>query len=243
MKRSALFIAAGLFLLAGALYLARGVPEDQIPYPEYRQTDTLGGYSGRPIPYNEVLVAYRSWFDVKIIVYNDLNDVLSDEEFDALDLDAIKQETGASFVIPNGRRYFVLDKIQSYRESIKRELGGHEFLTPAYVSLSLSEILDRKPYHPTTVDRDTVYTYFAGSKVYRLIDPDGKVYTMQSASRAVDPDQTIETLDDLGSRLDLPEGWQFRIDLLEADLVLSSGGRTEVLQDDFQNTYQRNVEE
>lgn len=241
-RRNSLILAVVL-VLAGGLYLLRGVPEDQIPFPQYKQSDTLGGYSDRPIPYNEVLLAYRSWFDVKIIVYNDLNDVLSDEEFDALDLDAIKRETGASFVIPNGRRYFVLDKIQSYRESVKRELGGHQFLTPAFISLSLWDILNRKPYHPTTVDRDTIYTYLAGSKVYRLIDPNGKVYTMQSASRAVDPEQTIDKLDALGSRLSLPEGWQFRVDVLDQDLVLLSGGQTEVLQDDFQNTYQRNVEE
>ncbi|WFL78900.1 hypothetical protein P7228_07505 [Altererythrobacter arenosus] len=243
MKRIVPFIIAGLIVLAGALYLLRGVPDDRIPHPQARQTDTLGGYSGRPIPYNEVLLAYRSWFDVKIIVYNDLNDVLSDEEFDALDLEAIKEETGASFVIPNGRRYWVLDKIESYREAPKRKLGNHEFLVPAYVSLSLWELMSREPYIPTRVDRDTIYTYFAGSKVYRLIDPNGKVYTMQSATRAIDKTQTIDQLDSLGGKLDLPEGWQFRVDILDEDLVLASGGRTEVLQDNFQNTYQRNVED
>ena len=108
------------------------------------------------------------------------------EEFDALDLDAIKQASGASFVIPNGRRYWVLDRIESYRVTPRRELGGHEFLVPAVVELSLWDLLSRKPYRPTTVARDTIYTYLAGTKVYRLIDPDGKVYTMQSATRAID---------------------------------------------------------
>ena len=145
MTRKRIFALLAVVILAAGLFYARGVPDSQIPYPQYRQTDKLSGFSGRPIPYNEVLVAYRSWFDVKIIVYNDLNDVLSDEEFDALDLDAIKQKTGASFVIPNGRRYFVLDRIESTRASIKRELGGHQFLTPAFVSLSLWEILNRQP--------------------------------------------------------------------------------------------------
>ena len=243
MKRTVPMILAGLMLLVGAGYVLRGVPDDQIPYPQYGRTDTLVGYSGRPIPYNEVLIAYRSWFDVKVIVYNDLNDVLTDEEFDALDLDAIKDQTGASFVIPNGRRYWVLDKIESYRVTPRRKLGGHEFLIPAVVNLSIWDILSRQPYRPTTVERDTIYTYFAGSKVYRLIDPDGKVYTMQSATRAIAPDQTIDKLDDLGERLKLPEGWQYRVDVLDEDLVLESGGQTQVLQDDFQNTYQRNVED
>lgn len=242
MNRRSILGLIAIALLAGGLYLLRGVPEESIPYPEFEQSDTLGGYSGRPIPYNEVLLGYRSWFGVKVIVYNDLNDVMSDEEFDALDLNAIKQASGASFVIPNGRRYWVLDRIESYRVTPRRELGGHEFLVPAVVELSLWDLLSRKPYRPTTVARDTIYTYLAGSKVYRLIDPDGKVYTMQSATRAIDPGQTIDLLDRLGDRLELPEGWEFRIDILEADLVLESGGQTEVLQDDFQNTYQRNVE-
>ena len=243
MQRRTFTILATLFVTAGALLLLRGVPEDDIPYPEFGQANEPGGYSGRPIPYNEVLLAYRSWFDVKVIVYNDLNDVLTDEEFDALDLDAIKHATGASFVIPNGRRYWVLDRIESNRVLPKRELGGREFLVPAFVSLSVWDLLNREPYRPTTVDRDTVYTYLAGSKVYRLIDPEGKVYTMQSATRAVDPDQTIDRLDTLGERLELPVGWQFRVDVLKDDLVLASGGQTEVLQDDFQNTYQRNLED
>ncbi|MEM6476614.1 MAG: hypothetical protein AAF687_10650, partial [Pseudomonadota bacterium] len=230
--------------LAGwALYLLRGVPDDEIPYPKVTYSDQLRGYSGRPIPYNEVLLGYRSWFDVKVIVYNDLNDVLSDEEFDALDFEAIKQETGATRVIPNGHRYWVLDKIESYRETPKQTIGGHEFLVPGFVTVPIWQLLSREPYSTMIVERDTVYTYFANTKVYRLIDPDGKVFTMQAASRSVDKDQTIDTLDDLGSRLALPEGWQFRVDVLEEELVLDSGGKTEIIQDEFQNTYQRNVAE
>jgi hypothetical protein len=36
-------------------------------------------------------------------------------------------------------------------------------------------------------------------------------------------------------------GRQFGVDVLEVDLILASGGKTEILQDEFQNTYQRNV--
>ena len=85
-------IVALLTLLIGLVYLLRGVPDSRIPYPELQQTDTLRGFSGRPIPYNEVLLAYRSWFNFKVIIYNDLNNVLSDDEFSALDFDAIKKE-------------------------------------------------------------------------------------------------------------------------------------------------------
>lgn len=240
MKRSIGMLAA-LMLVVGGLYFMRGVPDDKIPYPDIRSSDTLRGYSGRPIPYNEILLAYRSWFDLKIIIYNDLNDVLSDEEFNSIDFDAIKRETGASQVIKNGHRYWVLDKIESYRETPKKRIGGHDFLVPGFVSAPIWQLIFRKPYTVMEVERDTIYTYFANKKVYRLIDPEGKIFTMQAASRSVDKNQTIDQLDNLGSKLNLPDGWQFRIDVLTTDLVLLSGGKTEIIQDEYQNTYQRNL--
>lgn len=234
-------IVALLTFLIGLVYLLRGVPDSRIPYPELQQTDTLRGFSGRPIPYNEVLLAYRSWFNFKVIIYNDLNNVLSDNEFSALDFDAIKKSTGATLVIPNGYRYWVLDKIEGTKIAPRRTLDNHEFLVPGFVTISVLDAISRKPYKPKTVNRDTIYTYFANTKVYRLIDPSGKVYTMQSATRAIDRNQTIDQLDQLGSKLSLPSGWSFRIDVLEKDLILPSNGQTQIIQDEFQNTYQHSL--
>lgn len=240
MKRFFRLIAL-LIMLIGLIFIVRGVPEKNIPYPELKQTDMPQGYSGRPIAYNEVLLAYRSWFDFKVIIYNDLNDVLSDKEFSALDFDAIKKNTGANLVIPNGYRYWVLDKIEGKKIVPRRALANHEFLVPGFVTISVWEAVFRKPYKPQTVNRDTIYTYFANTKVYRLIDPSGNVYTMQSATRAIDKNQTLDQLDQLGSKLNLPDGWSFRIDTLKQDLILPSNGQTEIIQDEFQNTYQRNL--
>ncbi len=237
-KRLIIFFILG----SGALYLLRGVPHDEIPYPDTTSYgDVITSYSGRPIPYNEILLAYRSWFDFKVIIYNDLNDVLSDKEFDSLDFDAIKRTTGASRLIKNGHRYWVLDKIETYRKTPIKSIGGHEFLVPGHVTVSVWDVGSRKPYTVMTVERDTIYTYYANKKVYRLIDPAGKVFTMQAASRAVIKNQTIDQLEQLGSRLVLPQGWQFRVDVLKEELVLASGGKTEIIQDEFQNTYQRNA--
>ncbi|WP_293761663.1 hypothetical protein [uncultured Paraglaciecola sp.] len=232
-----------LFILGSVgLYLLRGVPQDEIPYPDTASYgDVLNGYSGRPIPYNEILLAYRSWFDFNVIIYNDLNNVLSDQEFDSLDFDAIQRTTGASRLIKNGHRYWVLDKIETYRKTPIKSIGGHEFLVPGHVSVSMWDVVSRKPYTVMTVERDTIYTYFSNKKVYRLIDSTGKVFTMQAASRAIAKDQTIDQLEQLGTRLVLPQGWQFRVDVLKEELVLASGGKTEIIQDEFQNTYQRNT--
>ena len=48
-------------------------------------------FKGRSIHYHEVLVGYRSWFNFSVVIYNDLNDVLSDKEFFALDREQIKK--------------------------------------------------------------------------------------------------------------------------------------------------------
>jgi hypothetical protein len=82
-----------IFIIVSAgRYLLRGVPQDEIPYPDTANYgDELTGYSARPIPYNVILLAYRTWFNLKIIIYNNLNNVLLDHEFDSLYFEAINQ--------------------------------------------------------------------------------------------------------------------------------------------------------
>ena len=58
----------------------------------------------------------------------------------------------------------------------------------------------------------------AGSPVFLLDDPDGDTWCMKSASLIVDPNQTYESLKDLGSRLKPAPGWKFRTEVLEQDL-------------------------
>ena len=52
---------------------------------------------------------------------------------------------------------------------------------------------------------------------FLLDDPEGNTWCMKSASLIVDPDQTYESLKDLGSRLKPAEGWSFRDLVLTAD--------------------------
>lgn len=81
-----------------------------------------------------------------------------------------------------------------------------------HATVSLWDVGSRKPYTVMTVEKDTIYTYYANKKVYRRIDSTGKVFTIQAASRAVMKNQTIDKLEQLGSQLVLPKGWQFRVD-------------------------------
>lgn len=62
---------------------------------------------------------------------------------------------------------------------------------------------------------------------------------MQSYSLQVDPTLSEEGLGTLGARLQLPRGWQYRVRHLDKDWVVRAEGQVHVVQDDFQNTYQR----
>ena len=79
-----------------------------------------------------------------------------------------------------------------------------------------------------------------GSPAFLLDDPGGDTWCMMSASLIVDPDQTYQSLKDLGSRLQPPPGWKFRAVVLDQDLVLTADdGAVTITQYDLGNTYDR----
>ena len=139
----------------------------------------------------------------------------------------------------NGPRYWVLDEINATHLAPKRNLGGHEWIIPGAVDINLFDAINRKPYKVMQVNRDTKYTYYKDKKIYQLKMDKGDVYTMQAFSQIVDKEQNLESLDTLAQRLKLPKGWSYEIKTLDEDMVLESGGLTFILQDDFQNTYQK----
>jgi hypothetical protein len=95
------------------------------------------------------------------------------------------------------------------------------------------------PYTSLSVERETQFIYFAGSEVYELVDPDGSVYTMISYTNMVDDTLTEADLPGLGSRLELPPGWSFRVRVLSADYVIENqDGVATVVSDELRNTYQ-----
>ena len=87
---------------------------------------------------------------------------------------------------------------------------------------------------------DTQIGINKASPVFLLDDPEGDTWCMKSASLIVDPNQTYESLKDLGGRLKPAEGWSFRTLVLEKDLVLTPDeGAVKITQDELGNTYDR----
>ena len=62
---------------------------------------------------------------------------------------------------------------------------------------------------------------------------------MQSYSQQIDPRLDQASLDRLGPRLELPQGWSYQTLTPNRDLILEATGTATVLQDDLLNTYQR----
>jgi hypothetical protein len=62
---------------------------------------------------------------------------------------------------------------------------------------------------------------------------------MQSYARIKDKSLKLADLRSLGPRLSLPHGWTYRHRRLRHDLRLAAHGSATIIQDDLENTYQR----
>lgn len=217
-------------------------PESSVPvmiYPDSAPAQT------RNVRYCEVVPTYRRGINLRTEIWNTLglNDCPADE-WAALDAAALQTELGAVNVRLNGPRYWVLDEISA----VGGVTASGEQATFGTIDMTLRAVLETRLggnlvgdqlYTPNTVQRDTRYVFYGGAFIYTLRAPNGDLYIMQSYSQIIDPALSIDDLENLGTRLNLPEGWTYEAVRLDSDFVLLSGGQTTVIQDDFLNTYQR----
>ena len=61
---------------------------------------------------------------------------------------------------------------------------------------------------------------------------------MQSFSHLVDDTLTVESLSNLGGKINPAAGWEYRVRRLERELRLHSNGLAQVVQDALANSYQ-----
>lgn len=213
--------------------------------------DTTGGTGGagggsvqnvRGKRYCEVLVGHLDGTVVHLDVYNTfgLNDC-PDDAWKALDPAKIKADQKADAVVLNGPRYWLMDAFENSKviDTTPVAFGTLEMRLSGKVDVMLSEVMGgNKPYVTRTVARTTTFVYDAGKAVYELVDPQGKIYDMQSYSVQTVM-QTEDSLKDLGATLKLPSGWKYRSRTLDAALsVTAVNGMATVVQDDDANTYQ-----
>lgn len=167
-----------------------------------------------------------------------LNDCPEDE-WKALDTAKIKADTGAITVILNGPRYWLMDAIER-RPGLERKeatFGTLKMFLAATVDLGPIPP-DLSPYLERRVDRQAIFEFSKGARVFELSTPDGKRYVMQTYSQQNDPTLTEDALPALGDRLDLPEGWAYSTRVLDETLrLVSKDNKGAVIQDNIGNSY------
>jgi hypothetical protein len=194
----------------------------------------------RGVRYGEVLAMFLRDTGLEAEVYGTqmLNDC-PQELWETLNADEIAKDMGAVFVKLNGPRYWVLDGLGSkvaVVDPVFKDFNGIQMRRIATIPIGAD--FAAGPYTIRNVNRGAVFFFDAGKTVYELVDPDGRALVMQARCIGIDPNMTEESLANLGERLALPEGWSYRIRVLDAELVVdTSATLATVVQDEFENTY------
>jgi hypothetical protein len=161
------------------------------------------------------------------------------EQLQTADADTIAREHGATSAWIDPVRQWTFDRLDVLEAGDDRAFGD---LTGTWIGAAGARpATGQDSYDPGYVYRNEAYTFAGGSEVFVLDAPDGEAFVLQSFTRHWDPGLTKDNLRHLGSRLDLPDGWGFRVEVLDRDMEVSSAGHdhlAHVLQDDLHNVYQ-----
>ena len=158
--------------------------------------------------------------------------------WEAFDAGRLARELGASAVVLNGPRHFLMDSV-SARTGGLRSFHGMRLRRVAAIPIRSAAELAQTPYTDRVVKRWNTWRWRRGRVVYELVAPGGDTYVMQSYSQIRDPSLAIGRLRSLGRRLEPPAGWRYRARRLRRPLALAAaGGKATIIQDELQNTYQ-----
>jgi hypothetical protein len=155
----------------------------------------------------------------------------------ALEAGALARELGATFVLLNGPRHFLMDSASAETGGV-RAFHGLRMRKVATIPIRRAAELTQTPYTDRTIARTNSWRWNAGRTVFELVAPGGDTYVMQSYAQIKDPTLTLAKLGSLGRRLRLPPGWRYRTRRLTRELVLTARGEATIIQDELQNTYQ-----
>jgi len=198
------------------------------------------GESVRGNRYCEVLIAFLEAGSIQAQVWGTqgLNACPADA-WSTVDAAAIRTEVGATAVVLNGPRYWLIDGASAeLPPGAPRLFGTLEMRQLATLTIAPGAA-SPMPYVERVVNRDSAFDFRTGAEVYELVGPDGATYVMQSYAQIVDESLSEADLPGLGARLELPAGWQYRARTLDAPLVVRTPGAAVVVQDELQNTYSR----
>jgi len=172
--------------------------------------------------------------------------------FAALDGSKLATALGAEAVYLNptpqvARRYWVMDETHVYRAGETVNFMG---VAATWVGAMPPEQMRNAvsaPYERSEIHLESRFVYKKGSTVFLLRPPEGKTHpggatwVMQSYTTEVDAALSLEELPELGSKLNLPEGWTYEAKRLTKDLTVdprNNYGTAHIVRDDLHNAYE-----
>lgn len=164
------------------------------------------------------------------------------EQFATLDPEKMAKEFNAKKIWLNPVRRWTFDEFWVYETGVEKEFNGIKMVWMGV--LGAEDVMAstvKGSYFPSYIYRNSKFKFYKGREVYLLDAPDGEVFVMQSYCDHWDKRITKENLPNLGSILKLPEGWRFRVKVIDRDLEISqtrTDNYAHVLQDNLHNTYQ-----
>jgi len=156
--------------------------------------------------------------------------------------EAVKEQYQVQGVFLNGPRYFLMDSMNIPTGTKVRDFNGLEarWMTNLQLppGIRVGAGKTETAYVPSTVERKSEFFFDRCKPVFILDDPNGTAWVMKSYSKSVDPNLTYDGLQTLGTRLKLPPGWKYRVEVRDQDLTIAPvNGTQRITQDELQNTY------
>jgi len=158
---------------------------------------------------------------------------------DLLNTKEITAQFGGFTSFINGPRVWCLDWAKTPSGEV-RDFNGLQARWVAKLELnSPNQFSNGKPsYLVSKIERKSSFGINKGSKVFLLDDNIGNTWVMKSYSLKENSNLKMSDVPSIMHTLNLPEGWSFRINTLEEDLILRpKTGIAKIISDDKDNVY------
>jgi hypothetical protein len=194
-------------------------------------------------PQCELFLMKKEGGNMEALVYNTtpFNDC-PPGKYDPMDAKVLAQKTKSDVVWKNPRRFWMMDNLTLSLAGEPREFEGLKFNFVAKMQMpagfDTSKDQSSQAYSPMKIHRVTKYEYLAGKKVFMLRSPDGHTWVMQTFTNHVDHSLTEAELPNLGKRLKLADGWQFKAKVIDRNLTINTTGLANIVPDNLANMYQ-----
>jgi len=149
-----------------------------------------------------------------------------------LDLKALAKEFGAESVYKNGPQWWSMDEV-GVMASQPVNVAGVKMVFGAHLPAGTLSIPKYVVFNPAKYQN---LVWKAGKPIYQLVDPEGHIYVLQGHKIQQ------ESLATLGEKFEkLPQGWKYRVTVLEEDLVMNLTPNKPIpsVQDEFDQIYIR----